>query len=102
MPSKAPLISMPIGKPWQMVAVDVLIVPVAQKGNCYLLVVQDYFTKRADAIPLPDQSACTITTVLIKLFSVLGMPDMVRSDQGHNFESTILKQCLEACIPSRG
>ena len=101
MSSKAPLISMPIGKPWQMVAVGVLIVPVTQKGNRYVLVVQDYFTKWADAILLLDQSACTITTVLIKLFFVLGMPDVVHSDQGRNFESTILKQCLEACIPSR-
>ena len=96
LPSKAPVTSMPIGKPWQMVAVDVLTVPVSQKGNRYLLVVQDYFTKWADAIPLPDQSACTITTALIKLFSVLGMPDVVHSDQGRNFESAILKQTLEA------
>jgi len=59
-----------------MIAVDVLTVPVTQKGNRYLLVVQDYFTKWADAIPLPDQSACTITAALIKLFLVLGMPDM--------------------------
>jgi len=77
-------------------AVDVLTAPVMQKGNHYLLVVQDYFTKWADAIPLPDQSACSITTAIIKLFSVLGMPDVVHSDQGCNFESAILKQSLEA------
>ena len=91
LPSRAPLTSMPIGNPWKMVAVDVLTVPVTQKGSRYLLVVQDYFTKWADTIPLPDQSACTITTALIKLFSVLGMPDVVHSDQGHNFESAMLK-----------
>jgi len=90
-----------------MVAVDVLTVLVMRKGNRHLLVVQDYFTKWADVIPLPDQSACTITTALIKLFSVLGMPDAVHSDPGRNFESTILRQSLEAFIknhriPSRG
>ena len=85
-PTRAPLTSMPIGKPWQMVAVDILTVPVSTNGN----------TKWADAIPLPNQSASTITATLIKLFSQMGMPDIVHSDQGRNFESAILKQSLDA------
>ena len=96
LPGKAPLVSMPIGNPWQMVAVDILTVPVSTQGNKYLLVIQDYFTKWADAIPLPNQKATTITSALIKLFSTIGMPQIVHSDQGRNFESTILKQSLEA------
>ena len=64
-PTKAPLVSMPIGKPWQMVAVDILEVPVSSKGNHYLLVVQDYFTKWSDAIPLRNQTAATITENLL-------------------------------------
>ena len=95
-PTKAPLVSMPIGKPWQMVAVDILEVPVSNKGNRYLLVVQDYFTKWADAIPLRNQTAATITEKLVKLFSVMGLPDILHSDQGRNFESTLLQQTLEA------
>ena len=82
LPTKAPLVSMPIGNPWQMVAVDILTVPVSTQGNRYLLVVQDYFTKWADAIPLPNQKASTITSTLIKLFSTMGMPEIVHSDQG--------------------
>ena len=95
-PTRAPLTSMPIGKPWQMVAVDILTVPISTNGNKYLLVVQDYFTKWATAIPLPNQSAATITSALINLFSQMGMPDAVHSDQGRNFESAILKQSLDA------
>ena len=52
----------------QMVAIDVLTVPVTQSGNRYLLIAQGYFTKWADAIPMADHSASTITTALIKLF----------------------------------
>ena len=89
-PTKAPLASMSVGKPWQMVAVDVLEVPVSSKGNRYLLVVQDYFTKWADAIPLRDQTAATITKKLVKLFSMMGLPDILHSDQGRNFKSTLL------------
>ena len=65
-----------------MVAVDVLEVPISYKGNRYLLVIQGYFTKWADAIPLRNQTAATITQELIKLFSVMGLPDVLHSDQG--------------------
>ena len=64
-----------------MIAVDVLEVPVS-RNNRYLLVIQDYLTKWADAIPLCDQTALSITTALVNLFSRFGIPDTVRSDQG--------------------
>ena len=44
-PQHVPLTNTPIGRPWQMVAVDILEVPVSSRNNRYLLVVQDYFTK---------------------------------------------------------
>ena len=53
-PQKVPLISMPIGKPWQMVAVYILEVPLSFNRNRYLLVIHDYLSKWADAIPLPN------------------------------------------------
>lgn len=40
-----------------MIAVGILEVPLSHNNNWYLLVVQDNFTKWADAIPLPDQTA---------------------------------------------
>ena len=88
--------SMPVGRPWQLVAVDILKVPLSTANNQYLLVVQDYFTKWAEAIPLRDQTAPRITAELVKIFSVFGLPEVLHSDQGQNFESTILRQTLEA------
>lgn len=95
-PQKAPLLSMPIGRPWQMVAVDILEVPLSFNRNRYLLVIQDYFSKWADAIPLPNQTADCITKELVKVFAIYGMPDILHSDQGRNFESSIMRQTLEA------
>ena len=95
-PQKAPLQNIPIGKPWEMVAVDILQVPISSRNNQYLLVIQDYFTKWAEAIPIPDQSARRITKELITVFSHYGLPDILHSDQGRNFESSILRQTLEA------
>ena len=44
MPQHAPLQNIPFGQPWQMIAVDILKVPLSTNNSCYLLVIQDYFT----------------------------------------------------------
>jgi len=79
-----------------MVAVDILQVPLSTNNNRYLLVLQDYFTKWADAIPLPDQTANRISAELVKFFCTYGPPLSIHSDQGCNFESTIFTQVLQA------
>ena len=55
-----------------MVAIDILEVPVSQ----------DYFTKWADAIPLHNQRAATISAEMVKVFCTYGIPDIIHSDQG--------------------
>ena len=95
-PQRAPLTNMPIGLLWQMIAVDILAVPLSTNNNRYLLVIQDYFTKWVEAVPLPDQTAARITGELVKLFSTYGHPEILHSDQGRNFESSILAQTLDA------
>ncbi|KHJ42508.1 hypothetical protein D918_07430 [Trichuris suis] len=67
-PAPVPLQSMPIGDVWESVAVDVLEVPVNKYGNRYILVVQDYFSKWIEAVPIPDQKATTIVKQLISIF----------------------------------
>ena len=95
-PTKAPLMSLPIGRLWEMLAVDVLEVPLSRKGNHYLLVVQDCFTKWAETFPMPDQTPKRITDILVTLCARMGLPRIIHSDQGSNFESTIdiLQQTL--------
>ena len=79
-----------------MIAVDVLQVPMSYQHNKYLLVVQDYFTKWAEAIPMPDQTAVRLAQEFIKIFSAVGILRIAHSDLGQNFESTVLKQTLSA------
>ena len=91
--------------PSYVVAVDILEVPRSYLNNRYLLVVQDYFTMWADAIPLPDQTAQTITHELIKIFAYFGMPQILHSDQGRNFADSNLasiwhKKNLHHSVPS--
>ena len=51
-------------------------------------------TKWVEAVPLPDQTRDRITNVLVQVFSTFGMPEVLHSDQGKNFESTLLQQTL--------
>lgn len=64
--------------------------------NQYLLVIQDYYTKLADGIPLHNQTAAAIATKLVKVCRMFGLPDILHSDQGWNYESAFLKQTLDA------
>ena len=78
-----------------MVAVDILKVPISSRGNQYLLVIQDYFSKWPFAIPLPDHKAERIVQVLKdQIFTLDGPPHRLHSNQGRNFESYVL---LELC-----
>ena len=95
-PIRAPMTSIPIGRPWQMVAIDVLEVPVSSNNNRYLLVLQDYFTKWVEVVPMPDQTAARIVSAVTKIFCSLGMPAVLHSDQGRNFESLLLRETLKA------
>ena len=45
---------------------------------------------------MPDQTASCITDELVKLYSRTGIPEILHSDQGRNFESTLLWQTREA------
>ena len=82
--------------PWQMLAADILEVPISRHHNRYLLVVVDYLTKWAEAIPLWDQTAASISAAVIKICCSFGVPDIVYLDQGKNFETHLFHQVLSA------
>ena len=66
------------------------------KGNRYILVVEDSFTKWLECYPMPDQKAETITEILVDIISRLGIPEFLHSDQGRNFESRLLKETCKS------
>ena len=76
----------------------VLKVPISCQDSQYILVIQDYFTKWPVAIPMKDQMANTIVQALLSTFSNYGIPSVLHSDQGTNFESTVLKQTCGAFV----
>ncbi|GBN69123.1 hypothetical protein AVEN_79404-1 [Araneus ventricosus] len=80
-----------VGTPFERMVLDILgPFPVTTKGNRYVLVLMDYFTKRPEAIPIPDKKALTVAEELVRSWtSCYGMPMILHSDQGTNFNSAL-------------
>ena len=93
----APLQPIIASRPWELVAVDILKVPMSVRGNQYLLVVQGHFSKWPFAKAIPDQKAERIVQILKDdVFTLVGPPQRLHSDQGRNFESRILGDLCKA------
>ncbi|XP_072182290.1 uncharacterized protein [Diadema setosum] len=95
---KVPMVQVPIiGEPFQRIALDIVgPLPKSKKGNMYILVICDYSTRYPEAIPLRSTNADKIADELIKLFSRVGVPQEILTDQGSNFMSKLMVQVCES------
>ena len=91
---QAQLQTVKTGYPMQLVATDILgPLPLTENGNCYLLVATDYFTHWVEAYPIPNQELVTVANKLTKeFFFQFSLPDQLHSDQGRQFESTLISE----------
>ncbi|GBM22895.1 Retrovirus-related Pol polyprotein from transposon 412 [Araneus ventricosus] len=80
-----------VGAPFERMALDLLgPFSVTTKGNRYVLVLMNYFTKWPEAIPIPDQEASTVAEALVRSWiSCYDVPMILHSDQGTNFNSAL-------------
>ena len=94
---RAPMQSDLVGYPLQRVAMDILgPLPSTTRGNKYVLVVGDYFTKWVEAYPMINMEAKTVADLFVHQFvSRFGVPDTLHTDQGRNFESSLLKEVCQ-------
>ena len=63
----------------------------SEKGNRFILVACDYWTKYPEAIPLKTVDAETVANALIDIISRTGIPREILSDQGSNFMLATIK-----------
>ena len=91
---KANLISIPpICEPFARVAIDI-IGPLnrTKRGNRYILTLVDYSTKFPEAVPLKTTDTKTVAEALLGIFSRVGIPKVLLSDQGSNFTSALMNE----------
>jgi hypothetical protein len=88
-----------VGAPWQRVSVDHLgPVKTTERGNRYLLVFTDYFTRWVVAVPTEDCGAeSTAKHFVERVVLQFGAPEELLSDQGAAFVSEVVeKTCAMA------
>jgi len=59
--------------------------PKSKQGNKHILVMQDYFTKWPEVIPLKDATTKSVAGALFSVISTWGPPAELLSDQGLEF-----------------
>ena len=89
-----PMQSYTAGEPMERMAIDVMgELPLTTDGNKCILVVMCYFTKFVHIIPIPDQTAKTVATAMVKeVFTRFGLCRFLHSDRGTNFLSEIFSE----------
>ena len=94
--AKVPLVNITTSQPLQLVCMDYLQLEPSKGGYRDILVITDHFTRYAVAIPTKDQKATTTADHLWKDFMVhYGFPSRIHSDQGRNFESSVIKRLCQ-------
>ena len=91
---KAPLRQYQVGMPLERVAMDVIgPLQETERGNKYILVIGDYFSKWKEGYAMPNQEAETVADHFVREFICrFGVPYQLHTDQGRNFESELFQQ----------
>ena len=94
--SRPPLHPIPVQRPFQIVGVDIMELPVTTTGNRYVLVFQDHLTKWPMVFPMPDQKSERIATLLVEeVVPFFGVPEALLSDRGTNLLSHLMLDLCE-------
>ena len=94
---RSPLIPMPIIEtPFERIALDIVgPLPKTSRGHRYLLVILDYATRYPEALPLRAATSKAVARELTLLFSRVGLPKEILTDQGSCFMSRVMKELLK-------
>ena len=93
--TKVPLMKMPlIDTPFKRAAVDIVgpIHPMTDRHNRYILTMVDYATRYPEAIPLKSVTTVEVAEAVVDMFSRLGVPEEILSDQGVQFMSEVMQE----------
>ena len=94
---KAPLQTVPIIKtPFEKVAIDLIgpISPPSARGHRWILTVVDYATRYPEAVALTSTDTETVAEALFGIFSRVGTPSIMLSDNGPQFVSGLMDEVM--------
>lgn len=80
-------------RPNEILAIDFTLLKPSQNGLENVLILSDVFSKYTLAIPTRNQRASTVAQALVsQWFYKFSVPARIHSDQGRNFESSLIQQ----------
>jgi len=85
------------GNPMERMGIDLCgLFPKSYDGKLHILTCTDYFSKWTECIPIKDKQALTVAKALVdNVFSRLGCPWEIVSDQGPEFDNNLLKSLCD-------
>ena len=91
---RVPLVPLPIvEESFARIAMDIVgPLSLSRLGNRYVLVICDYGTKYPEAVPLKSIDAKAVAEELMVIFSRVGIPREILTDQGSNFQAQLLRK----------
>lgn len=80
-------------RPWELISSDLIgPLPKSKKGNSYIFVVTDYFSKFCLTFPLRKATSAAVCKVLEEnVFLLFGVPRVIISDNGPQYKKEYLK-----------
>lgn len=99
---RAPMESFAATEPMERGMIDVMgPLPETPRGNKYIMVFMDQFTKWVEVWATPDHQAKTLAPVLVQqVFMRLGLPQILHSDKGREFESRLFAELCRELVRS--
>ena len=89
--NKPPLHPIPMSRPFQILGIDVMDLPLTDQGNRHVVVIQDLFTKWPMAFAVPDQKAARLARLIAEeVIPLFGVPECLLSDRGTNLLSHLM------------
>ena len=91
-----PLFSTKPTSVWHVANIDLVgPFPLSTKGNKYICVITDSFTKWAEAVPIPDKTEDTVSEAIFNaLICRHSVPKQIRTDQGSEFTNNLMQRLL--------
>ena len=90
---RAPMHTLGAGATMERVGIDIMgPLPESDKGNKYIIVIGDYWTKWTEAYAVPNHTASTVASIVVEcFFSRFGIPQQIHTDQGREFEGLLFQ-----------
>ena len=85
-----------IDTPFKRCAVDLIepIHPASEEGHRYILTLFDYATRYPEAVHSKEISSEIVAEAMPDIYSLMGIPEKVISDQGTQFNRSTWKDCF--------